>query len=272
MLRVNRCTVAILAGALLASPALAGERPTGASGGKAWADVVAFVFGGAPMHESGFVTIEAPSRAEDAAIVPMTMRVDLPADDPRSVTELTLVIDENPAPVAATFEVGPDAGLTQISTRVRVQSYTPVHAVARLSDGSLHVAETFVKASGGCAAPMAKDPEEARHNIGMMRLRQFQPADAEAGFEAQLMIRHPNNSGLQMDQLTRFYIPAHFLQDLVVRQGDALVMGMEGGISLSEDPNFRLAFRPTGAPISVEAVDTDGPGVSGEWPVEAPRS
>ena len=56
------------------------------------------------------------------------------------------------------------------------------------------------------------------------------------------MIRHPNNSGLQMDQLTRYYIPAHFIQGLTVSQGNQLILSMQGGISIAEDPNFRFAF------------------------------
>lgn len=228
-----------------------------------WAVLVDNVFDGREMLDDGLVSLEAPYRAEDAAMVPMTIRTSLPPGDPRRVERITLVIDENPAPVAATFDLGPQAGVTAISTRVRVNTYTPVHAVAELSDGSLHVAEVFVKASGGCAAPMAKDPEEAMANLGRMKLRRFaaQPSGPAAGAderaEAQVLIRHPNNSGLQMDQLTRFYIPAYFVRDLTVSQGDDIIFKMEGGISISEDPSFRFDYRPTGAPIRVEAIDTD---------------
>ena len=52
------------------------------------------------------------------------------------------------------------------------------------------------------------------------------------------MIRHPNNSGLQRDQVSLLYIPANFVDELRVWQGDALLFGMKSGISISEDPNF----------------------------------
>ena len=58
------------------------------------------------------------------------------------------------------------------------------------------------------------------------------------------MVRHPNNSGLQRDQVTLLYIPAHFVDELSVWQGDALLFSMVGGISISEDPNFRFDFIP----------------------------
>ena len=86
--------------------------------------------------------------------------------------------------------------------------------------------------------------------------------------EAQLMIRHSNNSGLQMDQLTHLYIPARYVDSLRVLQGDDLVFAMEGGISISEDPNFRFTYRPNGAKVMrVEARDTDGKEFKAEWPI-----
>lgn len=262
MLRTAGLAAIVALGTLGAGAAARAETPG------AWADIVPMVFGDRPMQASGVVEIEAPYRAEDAALVPISVSFALPEGDPRRVERVTLVIDENPAPVAAAFEIGEGAGVSRIDGRYRVESYTPIHAVAELSDGSLHVAEDYVKASGGCAAPMGKDPEEALANLGRMKLRQG-PADAPGRAEAQVMIRHPNNSGLQMDQLTRHYIPAHFIHTLTVAQGETPILRMEGGISLSEDPNLRFDFRPTGEPIRVRAEDTEGGAFEGEWPFEA---
>ena len=128
-----------------------------ADAGDAWASLANDIFKGRPLVDgAGLVGIEMPSRAEDAAIVPVTMRVTLPAGDTRQLKALTLVIDENPAPVAAAFKFGDGAGISTVSTRVRVDSYTDVHAVAELSDDKLYVVKIYVKASGGCSAPTAK--------------------------------------------------------------------------------------------------------------------
>ena len=239
-----------------------------------WPDLVRDVFDGRPMADgTGLIAIEMPTRAEDAAIVPVTLRLNLPPGDARSVKAVTLVIDQNPAPVAARFDIDPT--VTMISTRVRVDSYTNVHAVAELSDGTLHVTKTFVKASGGCSAPAAKNADEAQRSLGRMRLRQFSAErDAASGLrEAQIMVRHPNNSGLQMDQVTRLYTPAFFVRDIRVWQGDQLVLRMDGGISMSEDPNIRFSYRPNGAAtLRAEAIDTDGHRFTGEWPVEETRA
>jgi sulfur-oxidizing protein SoxY len=179
------------------------------------------------------------------------------------------VIDENPAPVAATFHIGPSAIVPAISTRVRVNSYTNVHAVAELSDGKLYVVKTYVKASGGCSAPASKNAEKA--GIGEMRFRQFaKSAEAASNTRtAQIMIRHPNNSGLQMmDQVTRLYIPAFFVHSLKVWQGDDLLLAMEGSISISEDPNIRFTYLSNDSrTFRVEAIDTKDRVFQGNWPV-----
>ena len=255
--------------AIAATVAAIALAPMAMAESSAWDDVSGSLWpADAVMLESGIVSIEAPERAEDAAIVPVSIGLDLPEGDARRVERVTLVVDENPAPVAATFTLGEGAGVDEISTRLRVNAYSPIHVVAELSDGSLHVAERFVKASGGCSAPALKDPDAAMASLGRMKLRQFGEEDGLA--EAQLLIRHPNNSGLQRDPVTLYYIPAHFVEELTIEQGDEMILAMEGGISLSEDPSFRFTYRPNSDPIRVEATDTEGAVFAEEWPTEVP--
>jgi sulfur-oxidizing protein SoxY len=237
-----------------------------------WPGLVQDVFNNRPMNDGGDVlAIEMPYRAEDAAIVPVTLKTKLAPTDSRRVLSITLVIDQNPAPMAAKFGLGADAHVTEISTRVRVNNYTDVHAVAELSDGKLYMVKTFVKASGGCAAPAAKNADEAKARLGQMRYRQFATSEQKSSGprEAQIMIGHPNNSGLQMDQLTQLYIPAFFVNELKLWQDDSLVLSMEGGISISEDPNIRFTYVSNGAShFRAEAKDTDGHVFQKEWKID----
>src|ERR1700681_229154 len=238
-----------------------------------WPGLVQDIFNNRPMNDGAeAIAIEMPYRAEDAAIVPVTLRVKLPPADGRRVVAITLVVDQNPAPMAARFELGQDSYVSDISTRVRVNSYTGVHAVAELSDGKLYMTKTFVKASGGCSAPAAKNAEEARARLGQMRYRQFakpRQGPASGAREAQIMIGHPNNSGLQMDQVTQLYIPAFFVNELRLWQDDSLVLAMEGGISISEDPNIRFTYVSNDAKrFRAEAKDTDGHVFQREWKID----
>ncbi|TIQ15715.1 MAG: quinoprotein dehydrogenase-associated SoxYZ-like carrier, partial [Mesorhizobium sp.] len=105
-------TVATLFGASGAANA----QQTTASSNRIWQALKGDVFGDrAILVDSGVVRIEAPKRAQDAAIVPVDIYID-PAKAPAGIKSVTLIIDVNPAPVAATFEIGKDAGVTHLST------------------------------------------------------------------------------------------------------------------------------------------------------------
>jgi sulfur-oxidizing protein SoxY len=255
-----------LPGALLLAPRARAGAPVDAD---PWPALVPQIFPNRVLEDGAkLLTIDAPYRAEDAAVVPVSLRTTLAADDPRHVRKITLVIDANPSPVAAVFTLAPQAGIDSISTRVRVDDYTNVHAVAELSDGKLYVATRYVKAAGGCSAPALKQTADAIP-IGTLRFREL-PAPDPAQREAQVMVRHPNYSGMQMDQLTRLYIPADFVEKLRVWQGDQLLLTVEGGISISENPAFRFSFKPTEAKtFRVEGGDSDGRHFSGSFPAQA---
>jgi len=263
------CAAGLLGAALGAPPAsVAAAEPY-----DPWPGLVQDIFNNRPMNDgSDVIALEMPYRAEDAAIVPVTLRTKLSSDDVRRVLAITLVIDQNPAPMAAKFELGPDARVSEISTRVRVNSYTNVHAVAELSDGKLYMIKTFVKASGGCSAPAAKNAEEAKNRLGQMKYREFAKDDqspTNGTREAQIMIGHPNNSGLQRDQLTLLYIPAFFINELHLWQDNSPVLSVESGISISEDPNIRFTYVSNGAKLfRAEARDTAGHVFQKDWKVD----
>jgi sulfur-oxidizing protein SoxY len=143
-----------------------------------------------------------------------------------------------------------------------------VRAVAELSDGQLYGVKAYVKASGGCSAPAASNSDATKAMLGQMKFRSFR-VEGAALPEAQIMLRHPQNSGLQMDQLTRLYVPPFFIDNLRIWQGDDLVVAMDGGIAISEDPNIRFNYQPNGAAsFRAEAVDTSKNRFKDEWSIE----
>jgi len=262
--------------ALLRTLALLGLLATGAAAQSApdsWPDIKIQLFRQAPIAEDEtFVSLEAPPRAEDAALTPVTMKVHAPAGDARHVVKLSLIIDENPVPLAGVFTLGAKAEVASIATRVRVDAYTNMRLVAELSDGSLHMARTYVKAAGGCSAPATKALDEANAQLGKMKLRVIDDAKPGRG-DFVVMLRHPNNSGLQMDQVTRLYTPARYVEHLAVYQNSELIFSVEGGISISEDPNFRFDFaRSDAKTLRVEARDIDNAEFKASWPLDGKGS
>ena len=203
--------------------------------------------------------------------MPVTIAAEIPQTAERYIKTLTLIVDKNPAPVAAIFNLTPEMGTATISTRIRVNEYTNVRVIAETSDGALHMAEKFVKAAGGCSAPALKDMAAAEARIGKMKLKQSRPGAAAQPQEVQLLVSHPNYTGFQMNQLTRHYIPAHFVQDITVSYGGQTLMTVEGAISLSEDPSIHFSFLPKAdsKEMSVEVRDTEGEVYTGSWPLSA---
>lgn len=209
-----------------------------------------------PQGES-MIEFDVPVRAEDAAIVPVSLRTRMAATPARFVSKLYLIIDKNPSPISAVFSFTPDSGRADIETRVRVEQYTPIRAIAEMNTGELFMVAKFIKASGGCSAPAGKDAEAALANLGKMKLR----VDREVRFNepnlAQLMISHPNTSGLAMDQASRLYAPAYFVRSVAVSYGGKPVLSADVDFSISENPHFRFYFLPQ-APgeLKAEVVDT----------------
>ncbi len=255
-MRIKPVLLAALSFMALAGPAWAAEDD--AARAERWKDLQHAVFGDRVLADgAGVITLEAPARAMDASLVPVAVTL----TGTEHVKAVYLLIDGNPSPLAATVHFGPAADPRELRTRVRVEQYTLMHAVAENEDGRLFVTERFVKAAGGCSAPADKDQVAAAERIGQMKLK-LEGTTAIADGQpatAQLLISHPNNNGMQMDQVTRNYVPARYIQDIKVSFGGDLVFAMDADISLSEDPAITFGFVPHGAgPINVEVRDSKG--------------
>ena len=247
--------------------------PTEAARAARWADLRHAIFGDRAVEDAGgLVAIDAPSRAEDAAIVPVAIKVSEQLAS--KVRELYLVIDYNPSPLAAHFLLGPLMAASRVETRVRIDDYTYMHAIAETADGRLYAASRFIKAAGGCSAPAGKDQALALKRLGKMKLVLGERQKPDMPIEAKLLISHPNNSGLQIDQLTHYYIPADFMQTLKVTYNGQLVFKLESDIAISEDPTFNFRFRPANGAsagvLTAEILDSSQRHFTQNWPVPAP--
>ncbi len=259
----HTCAVLLSATCLcLLVPAPLTAQTTQTQSEEIWQSLKPDIFGNKTitMADAAVLQVIAPKRAEDAGIVPVEIAMN-PAGKTKIVA-VTLVVDANPSPLAAVFKLGDGVNIGKISTRLRVNDYSFVRAIAETDTGELLMSQTYVKATGGCSAPAVRTNEETKTTMGQMKLKQFPPeanASDKARREVQLMIRHPNHSGFQMDQVTRYFIPPHFIDKVEIKQNGQLILAMEGGISISEDPNFRFNYLQKGSgDIEVRATDTKG--------------
>ena len=206
-----------------------------------WKELQHALFGGRQIQDgSAWLGIDAPARALDAALVPVSLTV----KGDKAIKSIYLIIDNNPGPLAGHFIFGPQGDPHSLKLRVRVNAYTYVHAVAETRDNELFSAARFVKAAGGCSAPAGADEQQALQDMGHIKVRLMQPFAAGKPMEAQLMIRHPNFNGMQMNQATRLYTPAMFIRTIDVSYNGAPVMHLDSDISLSSDPVISFGFIP----------------------------
>ena len=242
----------------MALPALAAENPLTDS--PTWEDMRVDVTGDVALQDgSALFSVDAPYRAEDAATVPVVITQ---TDPEATISSATVVVDENPAPVAGTFAFGPAMHPLKMELRVRVDQYSNLRVIAETDRRQLHggpfrqgLGRLFRARDQGPVRGACRYGGDAAETLQTRRDAAIRPKRREA----QVMIRHPNYSGLQRDQLTQLFIPAHFIHQLEVYQGDEKLFTMEGGISISENPVFRFDYTDNGAPdLRIRAVDTDG--------------
>ena len=253
---------------LLAAPVWAEERDE-----SRWEALREFLFEERPIEDGDdILAMEAPYRAYDAAVVPISLSAAFPQSDERYIKTVTLLIDENPLPMAGRFHFTPASGLASFSTRVRVNAYTYIRAIAETNDGRLFMTKRYVKATGGCSAPAGKDPDEALARLGKMKLRSGEELTLGEPNRAQILISHPNHTGMQMDQISRHYVPAYFVDTIEVRYEDEPVLTVESDISLSEDPSIHFYYVPDGpGELSVKVTDSEEQVFARSWQLSAPN-
>ena len=210
------------------------------------------------------IQLRAPSRAQDASIVPISISTKLAQTPEHYIQKVYLLIDRNPSPIAAIFSFTPDSGRADIETRVRVEEYTWMRAIAELDDGGLFMSARYVKAAGGCSAPYGTAPDFERF-VPKLKLKLDASVVAGEPVLAQLMIQHPNSSGLARDQLTQLSIPAYYVRTIAITYAGMPVMSADIDFSISENPNFRFYFVPhAGGELKAVVVDTKEREIEGE--------
>ena len=242
----------------LAAGGIAVARSVRADEQGAWRDIRPWLFEKRPIEDgSGLITLDAPKRAADAAVVPIAIRALQSLPPKRAIRSIHLIIDDNPAPLAAVFRMGPASGPVDLTARVRVNTYTNVRAVAETADGRLWMVERFVKASGGCSAPSMKDADEALARIGRMKVKTLAALAPGAGPGIELLISHPQYTGMQIDQLTRHWIPPDHLSTIAIAWNGEPVLDIEADISLSEDPALGFTVASPAGPGTLSVAATD---------------
>lgn len=134
-------------GAMLALPATllaALVRPQAAFKASSASASIQALFGQDAIEAADKINLKVPEIAENGAVVPVTVSTDL-----EGVESITVVIDNNPTPLSANFNLT-DAVSPEISTRVKMGKSSPVRAVVK-AQGKVYYTSKEVKVTiGGC--------------------------------------------------------------------------------------------------------------------------
>ena len=206
--------------------------------------------------DESFMHVEAPGSTPDPAATPVALHFGKGAVG--KIKEVRVVIDNNPSPVVATLDIGAGQPIAEIDFRVRVDRATAVRAIAETTDGKLEMRSAWVRAEGGCSSPPNASGEG---KIGDVRFR-----PSEDGTSLQVSVRHPNYSGFQIDPKTGDAIPPHYVSHMQLTTGGKPLLDIESGISISENPTFRIvSAQPIATPVTLEASDSKDAHFSATW-------
>lgn len=214
------------------------------------------------IEGNSVMELKTPYRAEDAALTPVSINAKIPQTEALYIKKIHVFVDQNPQPLVGTFELSPHIPKADLAMRVRIDRYTYIRAIAELSNGEHHMAARYVKAQGGCSAPLAADLKAALQRMGKMKFRTVGEVSPGKPALAQFMLSHPNITGMQLDQRTRAIIPEHYVKEIVITYNDQPILKANIGISISADPSLRFFFTP-GKEGLIKAQATDSKGM--QW-------
>jgi desulfoferrodoxin (superoxide reductase-like protein) len=184
--------------------------------------------------------------------VPITIEMSHPMEPDHHITRVTVVNERDPVPLKGIFELTPANGLVHLAFQARIDEGASEIAVtaecnlhgAWTSTGTVRVAD----GAGGCSDPGPSKARAASNEIlpprlrlpGLVRTGRVRPDEV---LEAQLLMRHPNRTGLvrRDGKFVAESEPFH-LRELEVLYREARVSRFLFTSALSDDPliTFRL--------------------------------
>jgi sulfur-oxidizing protein SoxY len=101
------------------------------------AQILKDLFGDRPIRR-GQVTLDMPVVAEDGRVVPVIIEApDLPMTGTNYVKAVHLIVDHNPDPHLAAFDVTPAMGRLSLQFRIKMKRTTWVRAIVETSTGDV---------------------------------------------------------------------------------------------------------------------------------------
>lgn len=96
------------------------------------------------INESDQIDIQIPKTAENGAAVPITVTSSL-----KNVESIAILIEKNPIPLAAKFELSPDLD-PKVSARLKIAESSAVAVIVETNEGFFTTSKKVIVTPGGC--------------------------------------------------------------------------------------------------------------------------
>jgi len=136
--------VAIAALAAMPRALMAAVWPEKAFSQTAAAQAMADLLGTDKTTPSDQIMLKVPQIAENGAVVPVTITTTL-----ENVESISIVVEKNPRPLAATFELPPGT-LPDLASRIKMGETSDVMAVVKTDTGLFSTTKQVKVTIGGC--------------------------------------------------------------------------------------------------------------------------
>ncbi len=139
-----RAGLALAALAALPRVVFAAAWPESAFKSEAASDAMKKLFGTDQATPSDQITLGVPTIAENGAVVPVEVSTTLDG-----VESISIVVANNPRPLAASFEIAPGV-LPEIASRIKMGQTSDVMAVVKTGSGLYSTSKEVKVTIGGC--------------------------------------------------------------------------------------------------------------------------
>jgi len=141
---VLKAGVALATIAALPRTLLAAAWPADAFSAKTATEALNSLLGSDQTTPSDQIKLDVPVIAENGAVVPLTISTTL-----SNVETISIVVENNPRPLAAMFEIMPGT-LPEISSRIKMGETSDVMVVVKTDSGSYSTSKQVKVTIGGC--------------------------------------------------------------------------------------------------------------------------
>ena len=103
------------------------------------------LYGDKKLTTNDRITLKLPEIAENGAVVPVSVKTDLPA-----VKTISILAEKNAHPLAASFML-PEGTAADVSIRIRLAETMPVQAIVETDKGLYSIEKEVKVVVGGCS-------------------------------------------------------------------------------------------------------------------------